>query len=151
MAHNKPTLIIVADAAHARAFATEDRGATLRELPGGLNALPPAPAHHHSHGAPARSTQIHGRKPDSESKEDPRQELKDQFARDLAHRLEGLASDQSYAGIVIFAPPVMLGDLRRDFSAGLAKKITHEIHKDLTKSSLEDIRKHVNEVLFPEK
>ena len=146
---NKPTLIIVADSSRVRVFSTEDRGATIHELPGGLNALPAAPAHHHSHGGPVRSSQIHARKPDSESKEDPRQEQKDNFARDLAHRLEGLASDQHYAGVVIFAPPVMLGDLRRDFSAGLTKKITHEVHKDLTKASVEDIRKHVNDVLFP--
>jgi protein required for attachment to host cells len=148
---NKPTLIIVADASRVRLFSTEDRGATIHELPGGLNSLPPAPAHHHSHGGPVRSSQIHARKPDSESKEDPRQEIKDQFARDLAHRLEGLASDQTYAGMVIFAPPSFLGDLRRDFSAGLTKKITHEVHKDLTKSSVEAVREHVNAVLFPAK
>ncbi|HXZ68310.1 MAG TPA: host attachment protein [Alphaproteobacteria bacterium] len=148
---NKPTLIIVADASRVRVFATLDRGASVQELPGGLNALPPAPAHHHGHGGPTPSSQIHGRKPDSESKEDPRQEVEDKFARDVAHRLEGLASDQTYAGIVIFAPPVFLGNLRRDFSAGLTKKITHEVHKDLTKSSVGDIREHVNAVLFPDK
>ena len=148
---NKPTLIVVADASRVRLFSTEDRGATIHELSGGLNALPTAPAHHHGHGGPTPSSQIHARKPDSKSKEDPRQEIKDQFARDLAHRLEGLASDQTYAGIVIFAPPVLLGDLRRDFSAGLTKKITHEVHKDLTKSSVGDIREHVNAVLFPAK
>ena len=82
---------------------------------------------------------------------DPHQQAEDKIAVDLANRLEGLVSDQTYAGIVIFAPPVFLGNLRRDFSGGLTKKITHEIHKDLTKSSVEDIRKHVNEALFPAK
>ena len=32
---NKPTLVIVADASRVRAFSTEDRGATIHELPGG--------------------------------------------------------------------------------------------------------------------
>ena len=36
---NKPTLIIVADASRVRLFSTEDRGATIQELSGGLNAF----------------------------------------------------------------------------------------------------------------
>lgn len=151
MAHNKSTLIIVADASRVRAFSTEDRGATVHELPGGLDALPASPAHHHDHGGATSQAHIHARRPAMGSKSDPHQEAEDKLAVDLANRLEGLVSDQTYEGIVIFAPPAFLGNLRRDFSAGLTKKITHEVHKDLGKSSHEDIRKHVNEVLFPEK
>lgn len=152
MAHNKPTLIIVADASRVRAFTTEDRGATLHELPGGLDALPPAPAHHHGHGGPEKHhANIHARRPAMDPNADPHQKAEDKLAVDLANRLEGLVSDQAYAGLVIFAPPVFLGNLRRDLSGGLTKKIIHEAPKDLVKSSLEDIRKHVNEALFPAK
>ena len=147
----KSTLVVVADAGRVKLFSTTNRGATINAIPGGLEAMPNPPSHKQKSDRPGRTQEsIGNRRSSMEPRSDPHQKAEDDFARMLAKHLEGVAGDDSYDGILVFAPPVFLGELRRHLSRAVADKITGEIHKDLTKSTSEGVQAHVREALFPE-
>jgi len=148
---NKPTLIVVADAGRVKLFATDNRGASIASVQGGLDALPNPPAHEQLSDRPGRTHQAIGaRRASMEPRSDPHQKMEEEFARTLARHLNGLLGTDSYKDVLVFAPPVMLGNLRRDLSPAVAAKIVGEVHKDLTKSPTEEVRSHVRQALFPD-
>jgi protein required for attachment to host cells len=147
----KETLILVADASGAHFYKTHDRGASITPARASLSA-PANPRSHeqvsdrlgrtHASVGPARSAIA--------PKSDPHQAGEDAFAKSLARELEEFAGETSLEAVVIFAPPVFLGALRKNLGRQVSAKIKAEIHKDLMKASLEDIRRHVREALFPD-
>ena len=145
----KPTLVVIADAGRVKLFSTDDRGATVKAVPGGIDAMPNPPSREHKSDKPGRGQEGSGRRTSFEPKHDPHKQAEDEFSRLLAKHLEGLTGDGTYADIVLFAPPVFLGELRQHMSRAVADKIAAEVHKDLTKSTTENIQSHVREALFP--
>jgi protein required for attachment to host cells len=148
--HLKPTLIVIADASGAQFFKTEDRGATIEPATTRLGAPANPASHEIKSDRPGRTHQSVGTARSAITpKTDPHQKAEDAFTRVLARHLDELAGNATYRDILIFAPPVLLGVLRKDLSRAVAAKIVGEVHKDLAKSSHEEIRAHVRQALFP--
>lgn len=65
----------------------------------------------------------------------------DRFAAAMAERINRAAAERQFDEILVVAPPKILADLRRAFSAEAKKRVVAEIAKDLTKHPLSEIVK----------
>jgi protein required for attachment to host cells len=63
------------------------------------------------------------------------------FASEIASDINAAARNKSFRHLIVVAPPKILGELRREFSPEVQKKISAEINKDLTKHSIPEIEK----------
>ena len=63
------------------------------------------------------------------------------FAKQLVHRLNAAALKQEFEHLFLIADPKTLGEIRPQLHAETSKRITGELAKTLTNSSLEDIEK----------
>ena len=61
--------------------------------------------------------------------------------------LEESRSRNEFEHLLIMAGPHFLGLLREEMSPALHKLVVHEISKNLAHQSLEDIRKHLPDIL----
>jgi len=66
---------------------------------------------------------------------------KARFAKDLADRLYKMAHHHKFKKIVLVAPPVVLGELRKDLHKEVADKVTAEVAKTLTNHTIDEIEK----------
>jgi protein required for attachment to host cells len=78
-----------------------------------------------------------------ESRTDPHRELKRELARNVAGKLDLALRDQRFDRLVIVAPPVTLGDLRRALSDQLEGRVTAELAKDLVHVPHHDLPTHL--------
>ena len=146
----KPTLVVVADAAHLRLFSTHDRGASITHLSGDVDAVSNPPSRDHKSDRPGRAFSSAGaRRSAIEPRSDPHQKAEETFAKEVARDVGILLSSGAYKNAVLFAPPVFLGALRQDFTEATAKMIVAQVHKDVTKLSTDEIRDHVRDALLP--
>ena len=146
----KPTLIVVSDARHFRLFSTDDHGLSINHIAGDLDSMPNPPSRDHKSERPGRAFSSAGsRRSSIEPKTDPHKAAEESFAKTVAEELERLMASEAYKNVVLFAPPVFLGELREQFGQHYRKLLRAEVHKDLTKSTQEEIRKHVQEALSP--
>jgi len=97
---------------------------------------------------PGRTFDSHGQgRHIKESPSDPKREAKFQFAQNISDCLHKELSENKFDRLIVIAPPLMLGDLRKMFSKQLCSRIIGEIHKDLTHSDSENIIDHIKEFL----
>ena len=61
--------------------------------------------------------------------------------------LGGYAARNDFDRLVLVAPAVMLGDLRRALQPQVLEKVVAEVDKDLTKIPTHDVLAHINDVL----
>ena len=147
--NHKETLVVVADASGARFYKTHNRGASIEEAAPNLSAPPNARSGEQMTDRLGRTFSRMGtRRAAIEPKSDPHQRAEDEFARSVGRRLDEIAGP--YHNVLIFAPPAFLGSLRKAIGHAVGTKLAGEVHKDLTKSSLEDLRAQVREALFPD-
>lgn len=66
---------------------------------------------------------------------------KDLFAIEIAKVLNKEVAH--FDSIVIIAPPLILGDLRKHLSDHVKNKVIHEVNKDLTKLPLDELLEYV--------
>jgi protein required for attachment to host cells len=66
---------------------------------------------------------------------------KERFARDLAERLYKSAHRGAFDQLVIIAPPVVLGELRKEIHSEVASRVVAEYDKDLTNHPVHEIEK----------
>lgn len=78
-----------------------------------------------------------------EPQTDHRHHTAEVFAREVAEYLDAARKRHEFGHLTIVAPPLFLGTLRGALSASLAKLIRHELHKDYTHLSGEQIRTHL--------
>ena len=79
-----------------------------------------------------------GHRPPEES---PEQTDEATFAKQLVHRLNAAALKQEYEHLFLIADPKTLGEIRPQLHAEATKRITGELAKTLTNSTLEEIEK----------
>jgi protein required for attachment to host cells len=147
----KETLILIADAAGAHFYKTQDRGASITPARESISA-PANPKSHeqmsdrlgrtHASVGPARSAIA--------PKSDPHRAAEEAFAKALARQLDTIMQEGPYQDVLLFAPPAFLGALRKDLPRALAQRIAGEFPKDLMKSPQDEIRSHVRNALFPD-
>ena len=144
----KPTLIVVTDAHHFRLFSTDDDGASINHIAGDLDSMPNPPSRDHKSERPGRAFASSGsRRSAIQPKTDPHQAADMAFAKTVAAELERLLATEEYKDVVLFAPPAFLGALREHVGPRCAGSSRAQVHKDLTKSTQDEIRKHVQEAL----
>jgi len=148
--HLKPTLIVVSDARHFRLFSTGDNGASISHIAGDFDSIPNPPSREHKSERPGRSFASSGPVRSAiQPKTDPHEAAEENFAKTVAGQLETLAASGAYKDIVLFAPPSFLGSLREHIGRHSAKLLRSQVHKDLTKSTQDEIRDHVQAALRP--
>lgn len=66
---------------------------------------------------------------------------KENFARQIAHRINSAAESGEMKEIVVIAPPRVLGEIRKELSAKAHGKVKGELDRDLTHHPLPEIEK----------
>ncbi|WP_113156132.1 host attachment protein [Nitratireductor sp. OM-1] len=66
---------------------------------------------------------------------------KERFAGDVAERLYKLAHKGKYSKLVLVAPPLVLGELRKEMHKEVEDRVIGEIAKTLTNHTVSDIEK----------
>ena len=79
-----------------------------------------------------------GHRPPEASTEQTREAT---FAKQLANRLNAAALKQEFEHLFLIADPTTLGEIRPQLHAETSKRITGELTRTLTNSTLEDIEK----------
>jgi protein required for attachment to host cells len=73
--------------------------------------------------------------------------IREQFARELADRLQLGANEHRFGQLLLVAPPAMLGALRSHIGEALRDRVLAELDKDLTKISPHELPEHLAEWL----
>jgi protein required for attachment to host cells len=129
--HSIPTgtWVVVADGTHARLFHNVGKQDALRLKQEDL--VKPDTVDENAQGPS-------GHRPPDES---PEQANEATFAKQLAHRLNAAALKQEFEHLFLIADPKTLGEIRPQLHVETTKRITGEMAKTLTNSTLEDIEK----------
>lgn len=69
------------------------------------------------------------------------------FARELAEYLDSACRENRFEKLVIVAPPLFLGTLRRLLSPPLKQRIAFEVDKDLTACNEPELQKHLVQLM----
>ena len=146
----KPTTtwILIADGARARIFANHGPGKGIEAVEGAEFETELRPSRELRDDRPGRTfesanTMRHAIKP----RQDPHRELKRSFSEELAAILDEQLAQKAYDRVVLVAPPVTLGDLRSALSARVRAVVYAELDKDLTKTPVAELPRHLGAVL----
>jgi protein required for attachment to host cells len=82
---------------------------------------------------------------DTEDKEKHKETLL--FAKLIVRRLEQERQAGAFEALIIVAGPAFLGVLRETLPRSLRLRVIHEIHKDLTHSSIKLLQRHLPEYI----
>lgn len=105
------------------------------------------PSHEQGRDRPGRFNDASGPHKSSVEVPDPHQKAEDRFVREFVRDLEEDAAAGAFEKLVIAAPPVALGELRRHIGPALAKRIVKDIDADYVKMPVPDITKAVARAL----
>lgn len=142
------TWVVVSDGARARIFLNEGRGTGLR--PALVNDLVAdhRPTHELGGRQPGRgwagaAGPRHGIQPVTDSHD----QLKVEFARNVARVIEDGADRDAFDGLILVAPPRMLGNLRAQLPKAIVKRVRGELGKDLTQVPVHALPGHLDELV----
>lgn len=68
---------------------------------------------------------------------------KHRFAREIAERLYKAAHRGEYENLIIVAPPVVLGELRKALHKEVEERVLFDVAKELTKHPVDEIEKSI--------
>ena len=66
---------------------------------------------------------------------------KERFAVEIAERLSSLAQRDGFRKIILVAPPLVLGELRKHFEKDVTDRVVAEVPKTLTNHPVADIER----------
>lgn len=92
---------------------------------------------------PGRAFESTGTRRSATESPDLHQRAEDRFVAGLMTMLADEAKAEDYSGVIVVAPPVALGEMRKHVSNGLKDHIVAWIDKDLTKETIPAITKAV--------
>jgi len=142
--------VVVADAGRARLFAMEKGPASLYQMPDGDMEGPHRRGREIMADRPGRAFDSKGQHRHAlEPHTDPERNDERQFLRSVVDRLDAARKVGGLTGLVVIAPPRVMGEIRAMLPAALAKIVTHELGRDLAHATIDDIRKHLANVLLP--
>lgn len=138
------TWILIADGARARILEQLGQGGEIRPIETEKFETVSKPSRELGSDRPGRVRESVGHQRHAiEPKYDPHRGLETMFAHQLVDILSQRLSDGLFDHLVIVAPPVMLGDLRKALPAPLQSAVVAEIAKDLTKVPNNEIMGHI--------
>lgn len=146
----KPTVtwVLIADGARARIVANEGPGRGISSVPGYEFEATTKPSREIDADKPGRTFDSAGQgRHAKEPPTDAHRYEEHKFVRMLAEKLREAFVQRAFDRLVIIAPPVALGDLRKLLDKEVAKAVHAEIPKDLTKASDSQIVEQLGEVL----
>jgi protein required for attachment to host cells len=123
---------LIANAQTARIIEPAERGfITLEEID--------AKSHHRAKHQRATVHQCGGFSQHGAGETDEHARKRENFAEDLAGRINTSEAAGEFERLALVAPARMLSELRRHLSAACTKRIVTEIDKDLTKVAVHDL------------
>lgn len=66
---------------------------------------------------------------------------KERFAKELSERLYKMAHRGDYKKVILVAPPLVLGEMRKELHKEVVERVSGEVPKTLTNHTVEDIEK----------
>ena len=143
------TWVLIADGARARILENSGPGHGLAALDGMTFDGDHSATHDLVSDRQGRSFSSHGHGRSAiEAHTDPHRELKTKFAHHMADVLAERLEQHSYERLVIVAPPVTLGDLRKLLSDKVRATVVGEVAHDLTKIPNGEVAEHIKHVLI---
>ncbi len=145
----KPTTtwVLIADGARGRLFANHGPGKGLELLDESLGADHRA-THDIVDDRLGRTYESTGAARHAiAARHDPHRELKRDFALRLVKMLDQRRMEHAYDGLILVAPPSVLGDLREALPDPVRSLVRAELDKDLTKTPVADLPGHLAAVL----
>ena len=82
-----------------------------------------------------------------QSENDAKKVEAEQFARDIVSHLQQAAVAGRFEQLILVASPAFLGALRSHLSDDLRRKVCHELDKNVTLQTPDEIRAHLPELL----
>lgn len=133
----RKTWIVVADGGHARILLNKHRDEGVTELPL-VNKHDPRLAHHHSElAAGVHHGVVH--------KPSPEKRSEDKFLSTLAETLQTGVAKKECDQVMLVAPAMAMGILRKALSKETHKHVIAEIVHDYTHQDNDTVWKHVKE------
>lgn len=140
----KETWLVVADSTRARIFVAHGGWDSLRERTDLVHPLGRAPDRELTSDAPGRAFDIVGEGRHAMApRTDPKKHEAAVFAKELAAEIEAARTRNEIESLVVMAAPSFLGLLNSELSEAAHKLLIDSVHKNLVKSSLEEIREHL--------
>lgn len=142
------TWILIADGARARVLENDGPGRGLVAVEDHVFQADHSPTHDLVTDREGRSYSSTGaRRSAIDARTDPHRELKSRFAQLLADVMERDLDQDAYDRLIVVAPPVTLGDLRKAICDRVRAKIIGEVAHDLTKTPNNEVAGHLEDVL----
>ncbi|MBO9707426.1 MAG: host attachment protein [Caulobacter sp.] len=139
------TLVVAADAGHARIFEERRQGGRLIEHPEWLEAVTAGTGPRSSSGAvhDRMGQALHGT-----SARPAAEQLLDQFCGRLAARIITVFRTERFDGLALFAPPRALGRLREHLSPLIRSRSVLDAPLDLLAETSEGLRSRLRDIRF---
>jgi len=140
------TWVLVADGARARIYVNDGPGKGLKpvgvEFDAGLpHSNRDVMADREGRSWTASGTGRHA----MERKTDPKRQIEQNFARDVAQHVGQAALEKKFDRLVLVAAPKALGDLRGELPRQARDLITQEVDKDLVNLAPKALEKHLTD------
>jgi len=142
--------IVVCDGARGRIFVNRGRGTGLSEIENAENRDARVPTRALGADRPGRTHDSagagrHAMAPPA----DWHGVEKERFAKEITAMVNTAALENKFEGVILVAPPRVLGDLRQALNAQATAKVTGEIGKDLTQLSVHELGPHLSDLITP--
>ncbi len=142
------TWVVVADSSRGKIYVHDKHGSELQEK---VDMVHPGARLRGTELTSDRSGRHSGAFGQGSHMFDVRTEAKDHeaenFAREIAERLETGRTSGQFQKLVLMAPPAFLGMLREQLGGEVRKLVVDEIAKDLVTHSIDEVRDKLGHVL----
>ncbi|MGE0736310.1 MAG: host attachment protein [Alphaproteobacteria bacterium] len=136
--------VVVADGGRARLFAMEKGPASLYQMPDSEFEGPHRRNRDIMADKPGRSFDSSGQHRHAlEPHSDPARNDERHFLKTVVDRIDAAHKHGEFSGLVVVAPPRVLGEIRAMLPHALSKIVTHEVGRDLAHATIGDIRDHL--------
>lgn len=78
----------------------------------------------------------------------PSEGMNTEFVKELVQWLDRAVHEDAFDRLILAASPRMLGDLRRNLSAGVQARVVAEVNKDLTKMNERELWAELKEIIW---
>ncbi len=137
--------VVVADSSRARIFARVGKSAQLTEIDDLVHPESRSLSHDLSSDRPGRTFESRGHtRHAKQPKHTPHENALDDFAQDLARRLERGRKNREFQQLILVAGPRFLGRIHQHLSPATAALVKWELHKNLVRRSEKTIRAHLD-------
>lgn len=146
----KPTItwILIADGAFAKIMVNDGPGRGIKTVPGYEFEGERKPSRDIDADKPGRTFDSYGdARHAKEPTTDAHRHLEQEFIRTIADKLHEAYNKKEFDRLVLIAPPVAMGNLRKLLDKKVAGVVHGEITKDLTKATDSEITAQLGEVL----